>query len=75
MWRSHVLPRWAGALWAAGAVVFFLFGAVLGQVTTGSSLPTQAAGALLMAVAGGWIAWSGHRHATAIPDQTAAGAV
>ena len=75
VWRSHVLPRWAGALWSAGAVVFFLFGAVLGQATTGSSLPAQAAGALLMAFAGGWIAWSGPRHATEAPDQAAAGAV
>ena len=53
VWRSHMLPRWAGALWAAGAVVFYLLGVVLGQATTGSSLPTQAAGALLMAFAGG----------------------
>ena len=52
------LPRWAGALWAAGAVVFYVLGVVLGQATTGSSLPTQTAGALLTAVAGGWIAWS-----------------
>ena len=74
VWRSRVLPRWAGALWAAGAVVFYVLGVVLGQATTGSSLPTQTAGALLMAVAGGWIAWSGSRHATAAPDLTAAGA-
>lgn len=75
VWRSHMLPRWAGALWAAGAVVFYLLGVVLGQATTGSSLPTQAAGALLMAAAGGWIAWSGPRHAPAAQDLTAAGAV
>ena len=75
VWRSHVLPRWAGALWAAGAVVFYLLGVVLGQATTGSSLPTQAAGAAMMAVAGGWIAWSGYRPATAATDLTAAGAV
>ena len=75
VWRSHVLPRWAGALWAAGAVVFYLLGVVVGQAMTGSSLPTQAAGALLMAVAGWWIAWSSSRHATAAPDLTAAGAV
>ena len=75
VWRSHVLPRWAGALWAAGAVVFYLLGVVLGQATTGSSLPTQAAGAVLMAIAGGWIAWSGYRPATAAADLTAAGAV
>jgi hypothetical protein len=70
VWRSHVLPRWAGGLWAAGAVVFYVLGVVLGQGTTGSSLPTQAAGALLMAVAGGWIAWSGSRQAASVSDRT-----
>jgi hypothetical protein len=54
--------------------VFYVLGVVLGQATTGSSLPTQTAGALLMAVAGGWIAWSASRHATAAPDLTEAGA-
>ncbi|MET4144673.1 hypothetical protein [Arthrobacter sp. UYCo732] len=56
MWRSH-LPRWSGALWAAGAVLFYLLGVVLGQATTGSSLPTQTAGALLMGGSAVWIAW------------------
>lgn len=73
VWRSHVLPRWAGALWAAGAVLFYVLGVVLGLVTTGASLPTQTAGALLMAVAGGWIAWSASRRAPAASDLTAAG--
>lgn len=73
VWRSHVLPRWAGALWAAGAVLFYVLGVVLGLATTGASLPTQTAGALLMAVAGGWIAWSGSRRAPAASDLTAAG--
>jgi hypothetical protein len=61
VWRSGVLPRWAGALWAAGAVLFFLLGVVLGQATTGSSLPSQTAGALLMAGAASWIAGAGLR--------------
>lgn len=69
VWRSHVLPRWAGALWAAGAVVFYVLGVVLGQATAGSSLPSQAAGAVLMAGAGGWIAWLGSRQATTPPDR------
>ena len=75
VWRSHVLPRWAGALWVAGAVLFYVLGVVLGQATTGSSLPTQTVGALLMAIAGGWMAWSGTAQATAAPDLTAAGTV
>lgn len=63
VWQSRTLPRWAGALWVAGAVLFYVLGVVLGQATTGSSLPTQPAGALLTAAAGGWMAWSQSRHA------------
>jgi hypothetical protein len=59
IWRSRVLPRWAGALWAAGAVVFYVLGVVLGMATTGSSLPTQSVGAVAMAAAGAWVAWRG----------------
>ncbi|MET4590187.1 hypothetical protein [Arthrobacter sp. 754] len=73
VWRSRILPRWAGALWAAGTVLFFVLGVVLGQATTGASLPTQSAGALLMAVAGGWIAWSASRERAAAPDLAGAG--
>ncbi|MBJ2122295.1 hypothetical protein I6N91_15030 [Arthrobacter sp. MSA 4-2] len=58
VWRSTVLPKGAGALWIAAAVIFYPLGVVLGMVTTGSSLPTQPVGALLAAVAGGWIAWT-----------------
>lgn len=73
VWRSRVLARWAGALWVAGAVVFYVLGVVLGQATTGSSFPIQTAGALLMAIAGVWAAWSGSREATPAPDLTVAG--
>ncbi|MEO3931652.1 hypothetical protein WMO79_02400 [Micrococcaceae bacterium Sec7.4] len=73
VWHSHVLPRWAGAVWVTGAVVFYVLGVVLGQATTGSSLPTQPAGAVLMAVAAGWIAWTGPLQSTAATDLTAAG--
>jgi hypothetical protein len=58
VWRSATLPKWAGALWIAGTVVFYPLGVVLGMATTGSSLPTQSIGALLTAAAGAWIAWS-----------------
>ena len=61
VWRSRTLPRGAGALWILATVAFYLLGVVLGQATTGSSLPTQTIGALLAAVAGGWIAWSALR--------------
>ena len=57
-WRSGVLPRWAGALWGAATIVFYVLGAALGMATTGASLPTQPVGAALLAISGGWMAWS-----------------
>jgi hypothetical protein len=71
VWGSHTLPRWAGAAWLAGVVLFYLLGVVLGQATTGSSLPTQTVGALAMAAAGGWIAWSAMRQDRQSPDRAA----
>ncbi|WP_427134712.1 hypothetical protein [Pseudarthrobacter sp. S9] len=73
VWHSRTLPRWAGAIWVAGAVLFYVLGVVLGQATTGSSLPTQPIGALLTAAAGGWMAWSLSRQDQAEPDLTTAG--
>lgn len=58
VWRSGVLPRWAGAIWVASALIFYVLGAVLGMATTGGSLLTQPAAALLMVAGGGWMAWS-----------------
>lgn len=58
VWRSGTLPKWAGAIWAASALTFYVLGAVLAMATTGSSLLTQPLAAVLMVVSGGWIAWS-----------------
>src|SRR5215204_6948052 len=57
MWRSGLLPRWVGAVWAIAALVFYVLGVVLGLATTGASLPTQPVGALLIVVSGAWTAW------------------
>jgi hypothetical protein len=65
VWRSGTLPRWAGAIWAASALLFYVLGAVLGMLTTGSSLPTQPVGALLIVISGGWMAWSALRQPSA----------
>jgi hypothetical protein len=62
IWRSKTLPRWAGIIWAAGTLIFYVLGAAAGMATTGASLPTQPIGALLLAVGGAWIAWSALRH-------------
>ncbi len=65
VWCSGTLPKWAGALWVASAVMFYVLGAVTGMLTTGASLPTQPVGGLLIAISGGWIAWSALRGSSA----------
>ena len=62
IWRSDVLPKWAGVMWIAAAVIFYVLGAFLGMATTGASLPTQPVGAVLMTVSSAWIAWTALRH-------------
>ncbi|HET7479354.1 MAG TPA: hypothetical protein VFJ72_07545 [Rubrobacteraceae bacterium] len=61
VWRSGALPKWTGTIWVASALMFYVLGAVLGMATTGSSLPTQPVGGLLMVISGVWIAWSALR--------------
>jgi hypothetical protein len=58
VWLSGMLPKWAGAIWVASAVMFYVLGAVAGILTTGANLPTQPVGGLLIAISGAWIAWS-----------------
>ena len=65
VWRSGTLSKWAGALWVASALMFYVLGAVAGMLTTGASLPTQPVGGLLIAISGGWIAWSVMRQSSA----------
>jgi hypothetical protein len=62
IWRSGTLPRWAGIIWAAGTLTFYILGFAAGLATTGASLPTQPIGALLLAAGGGWIAWFALQH-------------
>jgi len=56
VWRSGVLPRWAGALWVAGAVFMYPLGLVY-AATIGpqSTPPTVLVGAMLLVISGGWI--------------------
>ena len=59
VWRSGLLPRWAGALWAAGAVFMYPLGLVY-AATIGpqSTPPTVLVGAMLLVVGGAWMAYS-----------------
>jgi len=54
VWRSGTLPRWAGALWAAAAVLMYPFGLVY-AATIGpqSTPPTVLVGAVMVVVGGG----------------------
>ncbi len=60
IWRSGTLPKWAGAFWAAAAVLLYPLGIVYAVVIFGvqSTPPTVLVGALLMVVSGTWMAWS-----------------
>jgi hypothetical protein len=59
VWRSAVLPRWAGGLWAAGTVFMYPLGLVYAAISGVQSTPrTVLVGALLLVVGGGWMAWS-----------------
>ena len=59
VWRSGILPRWAGALWVAGSAL-----PLLGQVYiilpigADSTPPTVPMGAFLLVIGGAWMAWS-----------------
>ena len=51
------LPRWAGALWAAAAVLMYPLGIVYAVVILGvqSTPPTVLVGTFLLVVGGGWM--------------------
>ena len=65
VWRSGTLPRWAGALWVAAAVLMWPLGIVIAAAITNSTPRTVLVGALLIVISGGWIAWSAMRQPSA----------
>jgi hypothetical protein len=59
VWRSETLPKWTGALWAAGAVCMYPLGLVYAAtIGAQSTPPTVLVGALLLVIGGGWMALS-----------------
>jgi hypothetical protein len=62
VWRSGILPKWAGALWAFAPVLMYIFGLVY-AMTIGAQAtpPTVPAGAVLLVISGAWMAWSALR--------------
>src|SRR5919112_1334857 len=59
--RSRTLPKWAGVIWLAWAVMFYVAGLLYGLLFAGSSPPTQPIGSLLKAINGWWIVWTAFR--------------
>jgi hypothetical protein len=59
VWRSGILPKWAGALWAFAPVLMYIFGLVY-AMTIGAQAtpPTVPAGAVLLVISGAWMVWS-----------------
>ena len=59
VWRSGMLPRWAGVLWAAGSAlpVLGMLYALLPMVADSTPLAVPV-GAVLLVISGGWMAWS-----------------
>jgi hypothetical protein len=59
VWRSGILPKWAGALWTLAPVLMYIFGLVY-AMTIGAQAtpPTVPAGAVLLVIGGAWMASS-----------------
>ena len=59
VWRSGTLPKWAGALWAAGSAMPML-GMLYALLPIGADRtpPTVAVGAVLLVLSGAWMASS-----------------
>ncbi len=59
VWRSGILPKWAGAIWVAGSAlpVLGMFYALLPSVADSTPL-TVPVGAALLVIGGAWMAWS-----------------
>ena len=58
VWRSEILPRWAGVLWAGAAVLMYPLGIVYAVAILGvqSTPRTVLVGAALIVIGGAWMA-------------------
>jgi len=59
VWRSGILPKWAGVLWAFAPILMYIFG-IAYALTIGANAtpPTVPVGAVLIVISGAWMAWS-----------------
>jgi hypothetical protein len=58
VWRSGILPKWAGALWAFAPVLMYVIGMVYGMTIGAQATPPAVpAGAVLLVISGAWMAY------------------
>jgi hypothetical protein len=73
IWRSEILPKWSGALWALAHVFMYVLGLVYAVgVGSQSTPPTVPMGAMMLVAAGLWMAWSVLRQTSARMAERAA---
>ena len=65
VWRSGMLPKWAGALWATAHVLMYLSLVYAATIGPASTPPTVLVGAVLIVIGGAWMAWSVMRRSSA----------
>ena len=59
VWRSGILPKWAGAMWAFAPVLMYVFGLAYAMtIGAQATAPTVPAGAVLLTIGGAWMAYS-----------------
>jgi hypothetical protein len=58
VWRSGILPKWAGAIWAAAHVLMYSSLVYASTIGPASTPPTVLVGAALVVISGAWMAFS-----------------
>jgi hypothetical protein len=58
VWRSGILPKWAGAIWAAAHGLMYLSLVYASTIGPASTPPTVLVGTALVVISGAWMAWS-----------------
>jgi hypothetical protein len=72
VWRSGILPKWAGAIWAAAHVLMYLSLVYASTIGPASTPPTVLVGTALVVMSGAWMAWSVLRRPSSAREVVAA---
>lgn len=68
IWRSNVLPKWSGVLWALAPILMYPMGIAYALlINVHSTPPTVPVGAVVILVAGSWMALSAVQKKPPVP--------